>query len=101
PDTVAILRQLRGRYRLAMISNVNLMHWEHIRNGQAFMNWFDLLIASYAVGRRKPDLEIHRLTLRQMGVSPERALFIDDVLSHVHAARSLGIRSHQFHNASK
>jgi putative hydrolase of the HAD superfamily len=65
------------------------------------MHWFDHPIASYAVGYRKPDLEIYRITLDRAGVSPPRAVFIDDVLSHVHAARSLGIRSHQFVNAAK
>jgi HAD superfamily hydrolase (TIGR01509 family) len=101
PDTVSILQRLRGRYRLAMLSNVNVMHWEHVRRHHAFMHWFDYPVASYAVGYRKPDLAIYRVTLDRAGVSPSRAVFIDDVLSHVHAARSLGIRSHQFVNAVK
>jgi FMN phosphatase YigB (HAD superfamily) len=100
-DSVSILQRLRGRYRLAMLSNVNVMHWDHVRGQHAFMKWFDHPIASYAVGYRKPDLEIYRLTLDRAGVSPSRAIFIDDVLLHVHAARSLGIRSHQFVNAAK
>jgi epoxide hydrolase-like predicted phosphatase len=100
-DTVAILRRLRGSYRLAMISNVNQMHWEHICRHHAFMRWFDFLIPSYAVGHRKPDLEIYRLTLHRAGIPPSRAIFIDDVAGHIRAAQSLGIRSHQFHNAKK
>src|SRR2546430_80467 len=48
PDTLAVLRRLRGRYRLAMLSNVNVMHWEYIRRSHAFMNWFDHPVASYA-----------------------------------------------------
>ena len=100
-DTVAILRRLRGRYRLAMLSNVNVMHWEHIRTHHAFMAWFDVPIPSYAVGHRKPDPEIYRLTLERAGISPARALFIDDVPGHVRAAQAVGIRGLQFLSAVK
>jgi epoxide hydrolase-like predicted phosphatase len=100
-DTVAILRRLRGRYRLAMLSNVNEMHWRHIQQTQAFMHWFDHPVASFAVGHRKPDPEIYRITLRRAGMSPSQAIFIDDVKAHVVAAQSLGIRSYHFLNAAK
>jgi len=99
PDTVEILRQLRGRYRTAMLSNVNVMHWEHIRARHAFMSWFDYPVASYAVGYRKPEAEIFRIVLARAGVSPGRAIFIDDIASHVRAARSIGIRAYRFKNA--
>jgi len=100
-DTVSILNRLRGRYRLAMISNVNPMHWCHVWGRHAFMRWFDYPVASFEVGHRKPELEIYRLVLRRAGVLPSQAVFIDDVPSHVRAAKSLGMRSHQFYNASQ
>src|SRR5207244_3596276 len=40
PDTVSILQRLRGRYRIALLSNVNIMHWEHIREMHDFIEWF-------------------------------------------------------------
>jgi epoxide hydrolase-like predicted phosphatase len=100
PDTLALLRQLRGKHRLALLSNVNKMHWEYVDQRYPFLRWFDDLVASYAVGHRKPDAEIFRIALRRSGVSPERAVFVDDVLSHVKAAQSLGIRAHHFHDAT-
>jgi HAD superfamily hydrolase (TIGR01549 family) len=100
-DTVEVLRKLRGRYRLAMLSNVNPMHWDHVNLQHAFMRWFDYPVASYAVGYRKPEPEIFLHVLRQAGVPPSRALFIDDIPSHIRAAQSVGIRSHQFHDAKK
>jgi epoxide hydrolase-like predicted phosphatase len=98
-DTVALLRELRSRYRIAMLSNVNIMHWEYILGRHAFMNWFDHPVASYAVGYRKPDAEIFRIVLRQAGIAPQRAIFIDDVESHIQAAKSVGMRAYQFINA--
>src|SRR5688500_5202981 len=93
-DTISILEQLRGRYRLAMISNVNPMHWEHVKTQHAFMSWFDYPMASYAVGFRKPEPEIFLLMLKQAGVQPSQAVCIDDISSHIDAASSLGIRGH-------
>jgi putative hydrolase of the HAD superfamily len=75
------------------------MHWDHIMETHDFMRWFDHPIASFAVGQRKPDFDIYRTTLHAAGVSPSRAIFIDDVEAHVLAARSLGIRAHQFIDA--
>lgn len=99
PDTVAILRKLRGRYRLALLSNVNTLHWDYLLDRHLFMHWFNHPIASCLVGRRKPDSEVYRLTLRRAGVSPQRAVFIDDMSEHIAAAQALGICAYRFHNA--
>jgi putative hydrolase of the HAD superfamily len=101
PETVSILKKLRGRYRLALLSNVNVLHWNHIKKNHDFMEWFDHPIASYAVGQRKPDLDIFRTALKRAGVSPDQAVFIDDLKPHILAARTLGIRAHQFTTARR
>ena len=93
--------RLKKRYRLAMISNVNAMHWLHVKKNHSFMEWFELPIASYAVGHRKPELEIFHLVLKKMKVPAERAVFIDDLKAHTDAAKSIGIRSHQFVDAKR
>jgi FMN phosphatase YigB (HAD superfamily) len=100
-DSIAILSRLKGNYQLAMISNVNPMHWEHVAKKHSFMKWFDIPIASYAVGHRKPELEIYHLTLKKAKMPAERSIFIDDVHAHIHAARSIGIRGHHFKTAKK
>ena len=99
PDSVEIVARLKGRYRLAIISNVNQLHWEYVVEKNPFIQWFEIPIASYAVGHRKPEAEIYRLALRQADVAAERAVFIDDVEAHIHAATALGIRSHHFSSA--
>jgi epoxide hydrolase-like predicted phosphatase len=100
-DTVSILSRLRGQYRIALLSNVNILHWEHVGETHDFIQWFDHPIASCNVGCRKPEADIYRLTLQCAGVSPQQAVFIDDVEAHILAARSLGIRAHQFINAQQ
>jgi FMN phosphatase YigB (HAD superfamily) len=100
-DTVALLKRLRGRYRLAMLSNVNELHWRFIRGKHDFMSWFELPIASYAVGMRKPDAEIFHHILKEAHVKPSQALFTDDLEQHVTAAKAVGIRAHQFITAAQ
>jgi putative hydrolase of the HAD superfamily len=99
PDSISILQRLRGRYRIALLSNVNIMHWDHIVTTHDFMSWFDHPIASCAVGQRKPDFDIYRTTLHLADAKPSQAIFIDDVENHVLAAKALGIRAHQFIDA--
>jgi epoxide hydrolase-like predicted phosphatase len=98
-DSVAILSRLRGRYRIALLSNVNIMHWDHVVESHDFIQWFDHPVASWAVGQRKPDPDIYRTTLHMAGVTPQKAIFIDDVEEHVTAAKALGIRAYRFINA--
>jgi epoxide hydrolase-like predicted phosphatase len=100
-DTIEILKELKKRYRTALVSNVNVLHWEFVWDRYGFMKWFDLPIASYAVGHRKPGTEIYRITLERAGVKPERSVFVDDVESHITSARSIGIQAVQFHSAEQ
>ena len=100
-DTVSILARLRGRYRIALLSNVNILHWEHVIEAHDFIEWFDHPVASWKVGFRKPDADIYRATLHLAGVSPQKAVFIDDVEEHVLAARALGMQAFQFINAQQ
>jgi len=100
-DSVALLTQLRPHYRLAMLSNVNEMHWNYIRGLHDFMTWFEIPVASYAVGMRKPEPEIFQYVLDKAGVPAAKAVFTDDLEAHTVAAGALGIRSHVFTTAAQ
>ena len=102
PESIAVLQKLKGRYRLALLSNVNQMHYEHIVKHHAFITWFDHPIASYAVGLRKPEKAIYHKVLEIAGGIPAgKAMFFDDVEAHITAAREVGIRAHQFKDAAQ
>ncbi len=101
-DTLAVLEKLRGKYRLAILSNVNQMHWEHIVEKHSFISWFDHPIASYAVGLRKPEHAIYRKVLEIAGNVPaSKAGSLDDLEPHILAAREVGLRTHQFTTAEQ
>ncbi len=101
-ESIAILKKLKGHYRLALLSNVNELHWNHVVEKHAFIGWFDHPIASYAIGLRKPEHAIYHKALEIAGnVSPSKAMFFDDVQAHIIGAREVGIRAHQFTDAAQ
>ena len=44
---------------------------------------------------RKPDLRIYQMTLDQLQVAPQEAVFLDDLGHNLKAARGMGIRTIQ------
>jgi 2-haloacid dehalogenase len=61
-----------------------------------FLGAFDDIVVSGDVGLIKPDPAIFRLLIERRRIAPERALFIDDSLKNVLAARELGLIAHHF-----
>jgi putative hydrolase of the HAD superfamily len=57
---------------------------------------FDVRVWSCQLGIVKPDPAIYRHTLGKLGVRPEEALFIDDKLANIEAARAVGMQAIEF-----
>ena len=47
----------------------------------------------------KPEAELFRILLRRNNLAPEQAIFIDDSLKNVDAARALGLHAIHFRSA--
>ncbi len=94
-DLLAFVRSLRPRFQTGIISNA----WPDAREAvQAHVNGetFDVIIFSGEEGVEKPDPEIYRRALAQLNVAPAEAVFIDDMLPNVEAARALGMHGVHF-----
>ncbi|RLC92337.1 MAG: HAD family phosphatase, partial [Chloroflexi bacterium] len=98
PEVVAAARALRGRYKVALLTNAFPGQDDMIRErfGLDVHTEFDVYVNSAYVGLRKPDPAIFHLTLEQLGVAPQQAVFLDDGLRNVDSARELGIHTVQF-----
>ena len=59
----------------------------------AVMDTFDVVIESSKVGMRKPNPGIYELACTEMGITPDRALFIDDLGINLKPARALGMKT--------
>jgi 2-haloacid dehalogenase len=90
PDTVAALRELKRRYRLAIMSNVDddLFAPTARRLDVAF----DEVITAQQAGAYKPSLKIFQLAQRRLGVDAAQWLHVGQSIYHdVIPAKSLGI----------
>ena len=88
-----LLRKIRPRYKLVMLSNLNMTHFEFLRKSMdKVFKEFHKLVLSYEVGFRKPAPEIYKVALDFAKTSPERALYIDDRRDLIDAAAGLGIK---------
>ena len=88
-----LLRKIRPRYKLVMLSNLNMTHFEFLRKTMdGVFNEFHKLVLSYEVGFRKPAPQIYKVALDFAKASPERAFYIDDRRDLVDAAAGLGIK---------
>lgn len=98
PEVLAAARLLRDRYKVALLTNAFPGQDDLIRErfGLDVYCEFDVYVNSAYVGLRKPDPAIFHLTLDQLGVAPQQAVFLDDGLRNVDSARELGIHTIQF-----
>ena len=95
-----LIRQLHGRYQLAVLSNSppGLDEW---LADWGILELFDEVFCSGDEGLIKPDPAVYNLTLKRSGVLPHEAVFIDDTGGHVEAAQNLGIHGIIFTNAAE
>ena len=94
-----VIRGLYGQYKLAVLSNAppRLTTW--LADWQ-ILHLFDVVVCSGDVGMVKPDPAIYELTLARLGVEPGEAVFIDDNVGNVAAARELGLHGIHFTTCS-
>jgi len=95
---MALIRRLRGQYKLAILSNSppRLSDW---LEDWDIRHLFDVVVCSGDEGVAKPDPAIFRRALARLEVEPQQAVFIDDTPGHVEAARSLGLYALHFTSA--
>ncbi len=86
----------RGQYRTGILSNAWPNARQFITAQPQFTNAFEKFVFSAEEGLRKPQLEIYQRVLNRLGVEGNEAVFVDDVLENVEAARQLGIAALQF-----
>lgn len=61
-----------------------------------FAGVFDHVVSSHDVGLAKPDPAIFHHALDRLGAAAAEAVFVDDLIGHVEAARSLGLTGVHF-----
>jgi putative hydrolase of the HAD superfamily len=85
------LTQLKKEgYKLALLSNCTVEVPE-IWPRNPITDFFDITIFSSTCGLQKPDNRIFELVISELGVKPEKCLFIDDNAQNLAAAEKTGM----------
>ena len=100
-EACKIARQLKSDYKLFLLSNVNRLHFEYIRNKFNIIKIFDEVILSFMVGAIKPDRVIFEDVIKRAGCDRAKILYIDDREDLIKEASLLGIDSIRFEGAGK
>jgi FMN phosphatase YigB (HAD superfamily) len=99
PETLIsdeFMAQLAQCYRLVLLSNTNVIHFEMVRAGYPILRHFQAFVLSYEVGIMKPAAGIYHKAIEAAQCKPEECFFIDDILENVEAAQAVGIDAVQF-----
>ena len=93
-----LVNNLRVNYKTALLSNINILHYEYLKKNFPVFGVFDKVFLSFRLGLIKPDKEIYNLVIRDLKVDPSEIFYTDDRAELVESAKSLGIRGCVFTN---
>ncbi len=94
PDLLPRLSALAKRIPLYCFSNTNQTHWTALTartNHPQLGGFFQKIYLSYAIGRRKPNVESYRWVTNDMGYRPTDIAFLDDNAANIHGAKRAGL----------
>ncbi|WP_257310374.1 HAD family hydrolase [Geothrix fuzhouensis] len=89
--TFELIRRLKPRYRLGLVSNTNPWHADRVIRTTEVFPLFDAVTLSHEVRALKPDPRIFEDALAKLGLPPEACVFIDDIPAFAAAATTLGM----------
>jgi putative hydrolase of the HAD superfamily len=96
PGTVQLLAELHaGGTRVALLSNAGFDFSDPFRHSP-MAAYFEAMFVSAELGLIKPDPEIYRVVARELGITLEQMVFIDNKKINVDAAVALGVTGHVF-----
>ncbi len=97
PYRIDLLNEIKNNYRLFLLSNTNIIHYEYYTGlflkefGYDFNTLFEEAFWTFKIGKRKPDNDPYLHILEKKNLLPEETLFIDDSVQNVQVAEKLNI----------
>lgn len=101
-DLVRTLRAKScGTLSVFALSNISIPDYEYLLTKPVDWAIFDRVFPSGLIGERKPDLQVYLHLIAATGIDPHTAVFVDDKLENVQAARSLGMHGIVFRDQAE
>ena len=100
-DAVELIRSLRGKYKLYLLSNNNpislaLLGETLAEKGLPIDETFEKKFCSFQLKTQKPGKEFFQKAIEGIGLDPSEMLLIDDSTANLQTARELGIQTLQY-----
>ena len=100
-DAIELIRSLRGKYKLYLLSNNNpislkLLGEEMAKKGLPIDETFEKKFCSFQLKTQKPGKEFFRKAIEGIGLDPSEMLLIDDSTANLQSAGELGIQTLQY-----
>lgn len=92
----ALAKNLKNSHKIALLSNINTLHFEYLKNKFFIFDAFHNVFLSFELKLTKPDPLIYKKVLRVLGVLPQEVFYTDDRPELIEAANSLGIKGFVF-----
>lgn len=88
---IEIMKSLKGKYKLFVLSNFHYPAFDYIFKNWEFFKYFDGKIVSGHCKLLKPEKEIYELLCSIYSLKPNECVFIDDTKANIEAAEEFGI----------
>lgn len=95
PDTEETIRKLHKTYKLGIISNFAIPECVHkLLEKHSLSKFFDAIIISAAVNKRKPSPEIFEEALKRLDTKASEAVFVGDTMdADIKGAKGMGMKA--------
>ena len=97
-ELMKFLSDLRPRLRTAILTNAGSHFRESLGQVYRLEEYVDHLIVSAEEGIAKPDARLYHLAAQRLGVTPEEAVFVDDLPENVTGAQEAGMQAILYQN---
>ncbi len=91
-----LAKSLNKRYKVALLSNINALHFDYLKKKLPIFDAFPDIITSFEAGVRKPHPLIYEKALDLLNVEPQDTFYTDDRPDLIEQACSMGIRGFVF-----
>lgn len=96
-----IIMSLKGKYKLVLLSNTNVLQYEYAKRKFKILKSFDEYIVSHEAGCRKPNPLIFLKAIKKSKTLPFNCAYFDDISEFIYVARLLGIKAFRYKNVEK
>jgi len=95
PETQEMLCKLHGKYKLGVVSNFAIPECVHkLLEMHCLAKFFDVIIVSAAVNKRKPSPEIFDEALKMLHVKASETVFVGDTMdADIKGAKDRGMKA--------